>query len=244
MKLLQKSLLALAVLVLPWASTCLAQSGAKVRHIGFLTNAARSGTVVRNFARPEGNITGFTQNSTEISAKYVELLRVLSPKLRRVALIVNGSPGHQVVLDQVQASAKTIGVSVAPSTATNAVELDRALKAVASNKSEAFIVAGDPVFAALMPQIAKFAGDHKLPTMFSSSQYVELGGLMAYGVSPPLLFYRAATYVDKILKGAKISELPVEFPTRIELTINMKTAKAIGVTIGQELRLRADRLIE
>ena len=199
---------------------------------------------VKNLARPEGNITGFSQNFAETSSKYVELLRVLLPKLRRVSVIVSDPRQNRASLDRIRAAAKTSGVTVSEATSANAVELEPALLAVASSKSEALIVVPDPVFGVLMPQITKFAGEHRLPTMFGNSIYVELGGLMSYGVAPPALYYRAATYVDKIFKGAKISELPVEFPTRIELTINMKTAKAIGVNIGQELRLRADRLIE
>ena len=326
MNLLHKTLLALAALALTWVSPCLAQSGAKVSHIGVLANASRQGPVersmaeflrgmrdlghvegknlriewrftegrserlasmaaelvalkvdvivvsagdparatlaatssipivmvavsdpenyVRNLARPEANITGFPQNSVESSVKYVELLRAQLPKLQRVAVLVNRYQTHQVTLDQIRKSAKASGVSVFPVTARNAGEIEHGLKAVVSNKSEAIIVVPDPLFSILTPQISKFAVEHRLPTMFGNAVNVEQGGLMAYGVAPQALYYRAATYVDRILKGTKISELPVEFPTKIELTINMKTAKAIGITIAPELRLRADRIIE
>ncbi len=200
---------------------------------------------VASLARPGGNITGLSTLNVDISGKWLELLRVAVPKLSRVAVLVN--PGHSLhpeFLKRIQAAAKTTGVNVSPVQASTASQIEAAFGAIKQERAGALIVLPDPFFILHGRRIAELAMKNHLPTMFRSLEFVGAGGLMGYGQNVAEEFRRAATYVDKILKGAKPADLPVEQPTKFELVINIKTAKAIGLTIPQELLLRADKVIE
>ena len=200
---------------------------------------------VASLARPGGNITGLSNAAGDVSVKYLELLHVAVPKLSRVAVLVNPDhPHHPSFLRNVQSGANTAGVTVTPLQARTANQIDVAFGAMARERAGALIVLPDPFFRAQARRIAEFAVKDRLPTMFWTRELVEAGGLMSYGQNTVEHFRRAATYVDKILKGAKPGDLPVEQPTKIELVINRRTAKALGLTIPQELLLRATEIIE
>ena len=200
---------------------------------------------VASLSRPGGNITGLSTLNVDVSSKYLELLRVALPKLSRVAVLVNPDhPLHPVFLKQVQAAAKTTGVNVSPLQAGTASQIEAAFGAIERERASALIVLPDSFFLSQARRIAELAAKNRLPTMFWTRELVEAGGLMSYGQNPAESFRRAATYVDKILKGAKPADLPVEQPTKFELVVNLKTAKAIGLTISQDLLFRADKVIE
>ena len=200
---------------------------------------------VASLSRPGGNITGLSTINVDLSSKYLELLRVAAPKLSRVAVLVNpGHPNHPGFLKNIQAAAKTTGVNVSSLQAGTAGQIEAAFGAMARERAGALIVLPDAFFATQARQIAELAVKNRLPTMFWSRDLVEAGGLMSYGPNLVEQFRRAATYVDKILKGAKPADLPVEQPTKFELVVNLKTAKAIGLTISQDLLFRADTVIE
>ena len=200
---------------------------------------------VASLSRPGRNITGLSNMAVDVSSKYLELLRDAVPKLSRVIVLVNpGSLTHPDYLKHIQATAQTTGVKVSPAQAGTASEIEAAFGAMKQERPGALIVLPDQFFLVQARRIAELAAQHRLATMFWTLGPVESGGLMSYGQIAGEQFYRAATYVDKILKGAKPGDLPVEQPTKIELVINLKTAKAIGLTIPQELLLRADKVIE
>ena len=200
---------------------------------------------VASLSRPGGNITGLSNLAVDLSSKYLELLRVAVPKLSRVAVLMNpGHPLHPVFLKNIQATAQTIGVKVSPLQVGTASQFDVAFAAMKQERAGALIVLPDAFFLTQARRIAELVAQQRLPTMFWTREPVEAGGLMSYGQNVAEHYYRAATYVDKILKGAKPADMPVEQPTKIELVINLKTAKAIGLTISQDLLFRADKVIE
>ncbi len=200
---------------------------------------------VASLSRPGGNITGLSTLNVDVSSKYLELLRVAVPKLSRVAVLVNpGHPLHPDFLKRIQAAAKTTGVNVSPVQASTASQIEAAFGAIKQERAGALIVLPDPFFRMHVGRIAELAMKNHLPTMFRSRELVEAGGLMSYGQNVAEEYRRAATYVDKILKGAKPGDLPVEQPTKFELVINRKTAKALGITLSNEIMLRADKVIE
>ncbi|MGH8633752.1 MAG: ABC transporter substrate-binding protein [Burkholderiales bacterium] len=200
---------------------------------------------IASLSRPGGNITGLSSISMDLSSKYLELLRVAVPKLSRVAVLVNpGHPQHPLFLKNIQAAANTIGVNVSPLQASTASQIETAVGAMTRERAGALIVLPDAFFNTQRRQITELAAKNRLPTMFWTRELVEAGGLMSYGLNYVEQYRRAAPYVDKILKGVKPSDLPVEQPTTIELVINLKTARAIGLTIPQELLFRADKVIE
>ncbi len=200
---------------------------------------------IASLARPGGNITGLSDINVDLSSKYLELLRVAVPKLSRVAVLVNpGHPHHPDFLKNIQTAAKTTGVNVLPVQASTTSQFEAAFGAMTRAHAGALIVLPDGLFRTHVGRITEFAAKNHLPTMFWSRELVEAGGLMSYGQNLAEHYRRVATYVDKILKGAKPADLPVEQPTKFELVINRKTAKAIGLTIPQELLFRADKVIE
>ncbi len=201
--------------------------------------------VVANLARPGGNVTGLSLMAVDVSPKHLELLKTMMPRLSRVAVLVNfGNAGHPAILKSVQAAAQQVGIKVLPVDARAPDEIERGFATMTRERAEAVIVAGDAFFVGQQRQIAELAVKNRMPSMFSYREGVEAGGLMSYGQDLADFYRRAATYVDKILKGAKPGELPIEQPTRIHLAINRKTATALGLTIPQELLLRADEVIE
>jgi putative ABC transport system substrate-binding protein len=200
---------------------------------------------VKSLARPGGNITGLSNLAGDISSKHLEILLVMVPKLSRVAVLVNpDNSAHATILKNVQAAAKDAGMRVLPLKAKTPGEIENAFSMMAREHAGALIVALDPLFIQQELQIAAQAVKHRLPSIFANREYAEAGGLMSYGQNQADIYRRAADYVDRIFKGAKPGELPVEQPTKLELVINRKTAKAIGLAIPQELLLRADRVIE
>ena len=200
---------------------------------------------VASLSRPGRNITGLSNVNVDVMSKYLELLRAAVPRLSRVAVLVKPDhPNHANFLKLIQATEKMNGVKTSPVPAGNMGQFEAAFGVIARERAQALIVLPDSFFLTQAGRIAELAAQHRLPTMFSTREPVETGGLMSYGQDSAEHYYRAATYVDKILKGAKPGELPVEQATKIELVINLKTAKAIGLTIPQQLLLQADKVIE
>jgi len=198
-----------------------------------------------SLSRPGGNITGLSTIVTEASAKHVELLRVVIPNLSRVAVLINPSnPSDSLILEQINGAAFSSGVKVLPVEAGTAAEIEAGFSAMTRARAEAVIVAADSFFDVQRDQIARLAVKNRLPTIYSNREPTEAGGLMSYGQDLTDQYRRAAAYVDKILKGAKPSDLPVEQPLVLELVVNRKTAKALGLALPRELLLRADKLIE
>jgi ABC-type uncharacterized transport system substrate-binding protein len=202
--------------------------------------------IIASLARPGGNLTGTALAVGEgFSGKWVELLKEAVPKLARVAVFRN--PTHalaEVFLRETQAAGGALNVRLDFFEARDPSELDSALSRMEKERARALIVTPDPLFGSQRTRIVDFVARHRLPSMFFSKDFADAGGLMSYGPSFPDSFRRAATYVDKILKGAKPADLPVEQPTKFELVINLKTAKQIGLTIPQKVLTRADRVIK
>jgi putative ABC transport system substrate-binding protein len=198
-----------------------------------------------SLARPGGNITGLSLTAVDVSPKHLELLKMMIPRLSRIAFLMNpDTSSHPAILKSVQAAAQRIGVRVLPLHARNPGEFERGFDVMRRERTEAVILAPDTFYIGQRRQYAELALKNRMPTMFSFREQVEAGGLMSYGQNLADHYRRAATYVDKILKGARPGELPIEQPTRLYLAINRKTAKALGLTISQELLLRADEVIE
>jgi putative tryptophan/tyrosine transport system substrate-binding protein len=213
--------------------------------MAFSSDPAGAGFVA-SLARPGGNVTGLSTLSPETSGKRLELLREVVPGLSRVAFLwTPDSRGNLLDYKETEAVARSLHVELQSIELFRVEDLDRAFSAATKGRAQALIVpAGNPIIIARQDQVASFAQRSRLPSIHGSRQYVDAGGLMSYGPSTADLFRRAATYVDKILKGAKPADLPVEQPTKFELVINMKTAKALGLTIPPSLLARADQVIE
>ncbi|MGZ8489127.1 MAG: ABC transporter substrate-binding protein [Candidatus Binatia bacterium] len=200
---------------------------------------------IASLARPGGNITGLATLRPELSGKRLELLKEIVPKLSRVAFVA--SPGNRDYANEkkeVELAAAAFGIKLRVLDVKTPNDVETAFQTASKEKADAvlFRVAG-PLEAAQRPQIAAFAVKYRLPTMHASAQHVEAGGLMSYGVSTIDLARRAATYVDKILKGRKPADLPVEQPMKFEFIVNLKAAKQIGLTIPPNVLVRADRVI-
>ncbi len=201
---------------------------------------------VASLARPGGNVTGLSNISPELSGKRLELLREAVPGLSRVAFIWNPDV-RGAVLDykETEAAARSLRLQLQSAEVLRAEDLDRAFSAVTNQRAQALIVqTPNPVLFANRGQIVSFAQRNRLPSMYSQKEFVDAGGFMSYGPGTADLWRRAATFVDKILKGTKPADLPVEQPTRFELVINLKTAKALGLTIPQSVLIRADQVIQ
>jgi putative tryptophan/tyrosine transport system substrate-binding protein len=213
--------------------------------MAFSSDPAGAGFVA-SLARPGGNVTGLSTLSPEISGKRLELLREVIPGLSRVALLWNpDSRGNLLDYKETEVVARSLHVELQSVELSRIDDLDRAFSAVTKGRAQALIVpAGNPITATRQAQVASFAQRSRLPSIYGARDAVDAGGLMSYGPSVADLFRRAATYVDRILKGAKPADLPVEQPTKFELVINLKTAKALGLTIPQSILLRADQVIE
>jgi putative ABC transport system substrate-binding protein len=201
---------------------------------------------VASLARPGGNVTGLSSISPELSGKRLELLREVIPGLSRVAFLWNPDVrGAMFDYKATEGAARSLRLQLQSVEVLRAEDLDRAFSAVTKERAQALILpAGNPVGFANRGQIASFAQRNRLPSMYANSEFVDAGGLMSYGPNLADNFRRAATYVDKILKGTKPADLPVEQPTKFELVINLKTAKQIGVTIPPNLLARADKVIK
>jgi putative ABC transport system substrate-binding protein len=201
---------------------------------------------VRSLAHPGGNITGLSLVIDETSPKGLEMLLGIVPGLSRVAVLMNPTnPVHATALKSIQTAAQKFnGVKILPVEARTAQEIENAFFIMAKEKTGAVVVQIDSLFIQRGRQIVELAAKNRLPSISENREYAEAGGLMSYGPSFTDIFRRAATYVDKIIKGAKPGDLPVEQPTIFELFINRKTAKALGLTIPQSLLISADKVIE
>ena len=201
--------------------------------------------LVPSLARPGGNITGMASLSPDLGAKQMEMLKEILPGLRRLAVLGNPAmPAHGLMLKEIEAAARTLRVDLHLVAARDATELDDAFLAMNRAHVRALIVMASPTFDAHQRRLADLTLKSRLPAAYNKTLFAEAGGLMAYGAVYLDFFRRAAAYVDKILKGAKPGDLPVEQPTKFELVINLKTAKALGLTIPQSVLIRADQVIQ
>ena len=201
--------------------------------------------LVASLARPGGNVTGLTTRSSDLVGKHLQLLKEAMPQLSRVAVLSNpAQPQHQPSLRVAEVAARGLKVQLEILEARAPTRLAGALSVVTKESVDALLVLGDPMFFGERRRIAELAAKSRLPLVGNQAEYAEAGGLLTYGIDQRDNFRRAVTYVDKILKGAKPGDLPVEQPTKFELVINMETAKALGLTIPPSLLQRADQVIE
>ena len=200
---------------------------------------------VASLAHPGGNITGLTLLSQELSAKRMEILKQAVPRLSRLAIVWNpANPSHGQSLKQTEGPARTLGIELHSLEVRHRDGIASAFAAMVKARDSAVLVLDDVLFVEQRAQIADLALRHRLPSMFGLSGFVTSGGLMSYGALQSELFRRAAFTVDRLLKGAKAAELPVEEPTKFELILNLKTAKALGLTISRPLLLQAEEVIQ
>jgi putative ABC transport system substrate-binding protein len=201
--------------------------------------------LVASLARPGGNVTGLSVQAPDLVGKRLELLREVLPGLRRLAIMANvGYAAAVVEMREVQSTGRILGLDIIPLEIRRPEDISPAFEGLRNRGADALYVCTDALVGANQVQINTAANAARLPTMHSARTYAETGGLMSYGPSYPELFRRAAEYVDKILRGAKPADLPVEQPTRFDLVINLATAKALGLTIPESFLLRADEVIE
>ena len=200
---------------------------------------------VASLARPGGNITGLASLAPEIGGKQLELLKEIVPRLSRVAVLgTSTQPGNAQSLREAEVAAQALAVKLQYLDVLSPKDIEPVFRTASNGRAEAVLVLRASIFFSHRKQIVDLAAKRQLPAMYYTTEYVEEGGLMTYGVSITDLFRRAATYVDKILKGAKPAELPIEQPTKFELVVNLKTAKRIGLTIPPNVLARADKVIK
>jgi len=201
--------------------------------------------LVESLARPGGNVTGLSQMISELGGKRLALLKEMVPKLSLVAVLWNPqSASSTLYWKEIQLPARQLGLQLHSLKVRGPDDFDKAFEDATRARAGALVVTGDPVITANVKRIAGLAAKNRLPSIYQSSDFADAGGLVAYGPDRAELYRRAATYVDKILKGAKPGELPIEQPTKFELVVNLTTAKALGITIPQSLLLRADEVIQ
>ena len=200
---------------------------------------------VASLSRPGGNITGLSNVVGDVSAKYVELLNLAVPGLKRIGVLTNpDNSTHRPIASQVRSSATSIGLSVSQLAARTPAEIDAAFTALRKEGGGALVILGDPFFGQQGGQIGELGLRNRVPTLLTNRALAEAGGLISYGQDLTEHYRRAATYVDRILKGAKPQDLPVEQSTKIELVVNMRTAAALGLALPQSLLLRADEQLK
>jgi len=200
--------------------------------------------LVGSLARPGGNVTGLSNQSADLAGKQVELLREVVPGLRRLAVLANvGNPVSGVEMGEVLAAAKALGLDVVTLEIRRAEDIAPAFETL-KGRAQALYVAGDPLMITNRVRVNTFALVARLPSTYNQREYVEAGGLLSFGPNFPDLFRRAGDYVDKILRGTKAGEIPVEQPTKFDLVINMATARALGLVVPPALLARADEVIE
>jgi len=201
--------------------------------------------LVASLARPGANVTGLSDSSFDLVTKRLELLKTVVPSTSHIAVLLNpANPSNPLELRKLQSAAPALGVTLLPFEVRGADDITRAYDAMRSQPRGAVLLAGDSIFGLHRERIVALAANHRLPTLYPARHHVDSGGLMSYATNFDDLFRRAATYVDKVLKGAKPADLPIEQPTKFELIINRKTAKALGLTIPPSLLLQADQVIE
>ena len=203
--------------------------------------------LVASLARPGGNVTGVSYAfATDIFGKQLELLRDVVPKVRRVGVIADpsSSPAYPHMLDAVKSAGKSLGLELQLVEVREASEFEGAFATMAKERAGAVLVMGAPLFFLHRTRLADLAAKHRLPSMSTQEQWVDAGGLMSYGPNFVDMYRRGAVYVDRILKGAKPGDLPIEQPTNLALMLNLRTAKKLGLTIPPSLLQRADQVLE
>ncbi len=201
--------------------------------------------LVASLAHPGGNVTGLSTVAPEIAGKWLDLLKTAIPGAQRIAILFNPGNSQQIPLLQVaQQAARTLRLELLSAEASAADAIDRAFATMIRGHAEALIVTGEPIFFFEKTRIVELAARHKLPAIYQWRESALIGGLMSYGPDLNDLLRRAASYVDKILKGAKPADLPVEQPTKFQLVVNLKTARALGLTIPTSILAGADEVIE
>jgi ABC-type uncharacterized transport system substrate-binding protein len=224
------------------------QATATIPVVSFAMGDPVGDGLVASLSRPGGNVTGLTFLGPQLVPKRLELLREVLPKVPRVAALWHAGAFSESttrdMLKQAETAARTLGVELQLVRVRGPDEFDRAFTTMTTARSEALVTFPSTMIFDERRRLVDLAAKHRLPAMFNAREFVELGGLMAYGADIVDLCRRATTYVDRILKGAKPADLPVEQPTKFELAINMRTAKTLGLTIPQSLLLRADEIIQ
>lgn len=235
-----------AILVHTISAVRAAQSASKTIPIVMITiNDPVGNGLIASLARPGGNTTGIANMAEDVTPKVLEMLRVVMPKAKVIAALFNpANPGNRALLEDVRKRAGASGLAVEPLEFRTPAELDATFVALGQRKADALLVIPDATFLDLRERIAALALRHRLPAFSNMTELTDAGCLLGYGPSRLTLFRRSAYYVKKILDGAKPADLPVEQPTRIELSVNLKTAKALGIRIPESVLLRADRVIE
>ena len=228
------------------AGTQAAQQATRTIPIVMSTVADAVGSgLVAGLARPGGNVTGLTVMSPDLAGRQLQLLKEVVPKVSQVAFLRNpDNPSSAAWSREAEAAARALGVRLQTLEARNPEEIDRAFAAMTRERARALLICPDGIFLSRRRQIAELAATRRLPSIYGTTEYAEAGGLMAYSANFLDVQRRAATFVDKILKGAKPADLPVEQPTKFELVINLRTAKAIGLTIPTSLLQHADQIID
>jgi putative ABC transport system substrate-binding protein len=201
--------------------------------------------LVSSLARPGGNVTGVSSIAPQLAAKRLGLLKEAVPRITRVAVLFNAAiPPAEIAMKELQAAARVMGVHVQSAPVNGPKALDETFAAITQERADGLMVFPDPLTFSNQEAITNFAVKSRIPGMFGAKEFVEVGGLMSYGPSYPGMFRRGAYYVDRILKGTRPGDLPVEQPTQFELIVNFKTAKALGITIPQSILVQADMVIE
>jgi putative ABC transport system substrate-binding protein len=201
--------------------------------------------LIASLARPGGNVTGITALGQVLNVKRLELLKEALPGVKRVAVLTNPSSPYTVpFIGDTEAGARALGIELRAVAARDAADIDKAIGAIVNENADALMVLPDPMFITHRHRIVELTTRYRLPSTFGERGSVQAGGLMFYGASLPDMYRRAAIYVDKILKGTKPADLPVEQPTTFELAINLKTARALGFDVPAALLARADEVIE
>ncbi len=231
--------------IVAWVSSAIKAAGNATRTIPIVMGAAADPVgmgLVASLARPGGNITGPSGMSPDLAGKRLELLREVLPGVSRVAFLFYTKAGGWRFVEETQVAAQKLGVQIQPVGVGGPEEFESAFAAMRRERAGALIV--EPFFTSDRRQIVDLAAKHRLPTISDFREFPEAGALMSYGPNARERYRRTATYVDKILKGAKPADLPVEQPTRFEMVINMKTAKALGLTFPPSILIRADQVIQ
>jgi len=200
--------------------------------------------LVASLARPGGNITGLTNVSGELGGKLLELLKEIVPKLSRAAILRGDGPANDAFVKEAEAPAQALGVQLIPVVVQGPDDIEGAFRAMTKKRANGFVMRlPGASYSAHFKRVVELTVKNRLPAISTSTRWVDAGGLMSYGADSNIRYRRAATYVDKILKGTKPADLPVEAPTKFELVINLKAAKQIGLTIPPNVLVRADRVI-
>jgi len=223
-----------------------AKNATTVTPIVFIASDPLGSGLVPSLARPGGNLTGLSISPDEdFSGKWLELLKEAVPKIARVAILLNpANPANAAYLTVLRGAAQRLGVKLQSAEVRDPSEFDGAFASMSADRAQALVVVVDPLTVRYRARISELAAKNRLPAMYGLREFADAGGLMAYGPNVVDLCRRAADYVDKILKGAKPADLPIQQPTKFELVINLKAAKALGITIPPSLLVRADQVVQ